>query len=65
MYCLQAGPCIFQLGDFTGLGSEGVKEALLERLVGTVSRVAVCSAVLLQISSHVTVSSVWWLYNLL
>ena len=65
MYRLQACPCIFQPGDFTGLGSEGVKEALLEWLVGTVSRVAVCSAVLLLISSHVTASSLWWPYNLL
>ena len=24
MYCLQARPCIFQLGSFTGWGSEGV-----------------------------------------
>ena len=25
MYCLQARPCIFQPGNFTGFGSEGVK----------------------------------------
>ena len=30
----------FQPGDFTGLGSEGVEEALWEWLVGTVSRVS-------------------------
>ena len=25
IYCLKAWPCIFQPGNFTGLGSEGVK----------------------------------------
>ena len=28
VYCLQARPCIFQPGNFTGWGSEGVNETL-------------------------------------
>jgi len=31
IYCLQACPCIFQPGNVTGWGSEGVKSARFER----------------------------------
>ena len=29
LYCLQAGPCIFQPGNVTGWGSEGVKNVVI------------------------------------
>ena len=33
IYCLEARPCIFQPGNFTGWGSEGVKPVFIQVLL--------------------------------